>query len=287
MVSRNRLVVFVVLFLALSLTVPVLAGGWAVIVLDKLPGEVRTGEPLSIGFTVLQHGRTPMVGLSPTISARRSGSTQAVVVNATEKGPGHYTAFLTLPEAGLWEWSIQAFTMNQPMPALTVLQSGKQKNIQSPILSPVPLWMIVGAFVLAACLAGLSLVFRKDKRMAVPLLISGLALGLFGFMSAGGGAGPQAQAVAAAHLSPAEIGKQLFVAKGCTTCHVRGDISRSKETIYIDAGPNLTRPPRPNPEFLRLWLADPASVKPTTEMPNLKLSDDEIEDLVAFLTSNK
>jgi cytochrome c2 len=277
----------VVLFLALSLTVPVLAGGWAVIVLDKLPGEVRTGEPLNIGFTVLQHGRTALVGLSPTITARQSGLTRAVIVKATENGPGHYTAFLILPEAGVWEWSIQAFTMDQPMPTLTVFPSSKQKDNQSFLLSTMPYWMIVGAFVLAACLAGLSLVFRKNKRMAVPLLISGLALGLFGFISASGGASPQAQMPAAPHLSQTETGKQLFIAKGCTTCHVRADISRSKETIYIDAGPNLTRPPRPSPEFLRLWLADPASVKPTTEMPNLKLSDDEIEDLVAFLISNK
>jgi cytochrome c2 len=34
---------------------------------------------------------------------------------------------------------------------------------------------------------------------------------------------------------------------------------------------------------LRKWLKDPAAMKPSTQMPNLGLSDEDIEDLIAFL----
>jgi len=275
------------MILALVLVVPVLAGGWAVITLDKLPGEAQAGEPLSIGFTVRQHGRTPMVGLTPTISARLSGSNKVVAVSAAENGAGHYTAILTLPESGQWEWSIQAFSMNQPMPALVVLPGSGQKTANAPDPAPFPVWAVITAFVLAAGLMVSGIFFRKNTRMAAPLLIAGLALGLFGFVAYGGQAAPQAKALAAPNLTPAELGRQLFLAKGCTTCHVREGIERTKETSYADAGPSLTRLPRPDPDFLRGWLADPASIKPGTEMPNLKLGADEIEQLIAFLISDQ
>lgn len=37
--------------------------------------------------------------------------------------------------------------------------------------------------------------------------------------------------------------------------------------------------------FLRKWLKDPPAVRPSTQMPNLGLSDEEIEDLLVFLLS--
>jgi cytochrome c oxidase subunit 2 len=47
--------------------------------------------------------------------------------------------------------------------------------------------------------------------------------------------------------------------------------------------PNLTTV-KADPEYLRRWLANPSALKPNTEMPNLGLSETEIDALVAFLT---
>ena len=78
-----------------------------------------------------------------------------------------------------------------------------------------------------------------------------------------------------------------LVADGSPAWVIHQEISRSKNTIYVDVGPNLTNYAKASPEFLRTWLKDPASLKPKTEMPNLKLSEAEIESLVAFLTTKK
>jgi cytochrome c1 len=40
---------------------------------------------------------------------------------------------------------------------------------------------------------------------------------------------------------------------------------------------------RADPVFLRRWLRDPQAVRPATRMPDLGLSDAEIEALSAFL----
>lgn len=80
-------------------------------------------------------------------------------------------------------------------------------------------------------------------------------------------------------------GKALFAAKGCAQCHAHAAIAGSGQFAggYGAAGaPDLTQHPR-DQAYLRRWLADPAALKPNTDMPDLGLSDEEITALVAFL----
>lgn len=92
---------------------------------------------------------------------------------------------------------------------------------------------------------------------------------------------------------PYEKGKALFVAKGCVTCHQHEKAGVSDSMSYR-VGPNLTHiesvpyDSLPNDaDFLRKWLKDPAAMKPSAQMPNLGLSDEDIEDLLAFLLADE
>lgn len=80
-------------------------------------------------------------------------------------------------------------------------------------------------------------------------------------------------------LSAAVRGERLFVAKGCTTCHVD-----------MDVGPRLAGR-RFEPRYLAQFLGNP---KPTANlkgnqspMPNLELKGQEIASLVAFLNAER
>ncbi len=95
------------------------------VTLDTLPEGVVSGKPLTIGFTIRQHGSHPADGLKPTVSATNPTSGEHLEANATPDGtPGHYSALLTFPSAGTWEWQIdpKAFA-KAPLPALTVLSA--------------------------------------------------------------------------------------------------------------------------------------------------------------------
>jgi cytochrome c oxidase subunit 2 len=78
-------------------------------------------------------------------------------------------------------------------------------------------------------------------------------------------------------------GRALFRDKGCVTCHVNLRVEGGSEPVYVGfKAPNLTDYTN-DPDFLRRWLSDPSAVRPGTDMPNLRLSQTEIENLIAFL----
>jgi cytochrome c oxidase subunit 2 len=86
--------------------------------------------------------------------------------------------------------------------------------------------------------------------------------------------------------SEADKGSQLFRELPCINCH-----------LITDAGPDLahfgsrqtlgTGIMENTPENLTTWLADPQAVKPGIYMPDLKLSQDQIAALVAYLEASK
>jgi hypothetical protein len=288
MYSKIRIALVLTLILALAFAIPVFAGGWAIITLDEMPTDVVAGEPLTIGFTVLQHGQTPMTGLSPTISAGLYQKANLVADAEPDGKPGHYTATLTFPKEGDWNWSIQAFTMSQKMPTLNVAAAPAKVTSQSVVkseplanmlLSPL---FIVRVSALGIGLMGLIIVFRRRSRLAMAVIGLCLLVGVGSFVLMP--AVPAVEAKSKSSIPPVELGRQLFIAKGCITCH-----ANEKAVIDLDMGPVIKAPNLSNfsasPEALRLRLKDPASVKSDTWMPNLNLSDAEIEALIAFINS--
>lgn len=278
--KRYLIGISLALALALIFAIPVLAGGWAVITLDELPGEIVTGQPLEIGFMVRQHGITPMKDLAPQITAHLPNTSKYVEVTAKAEGEiGHYMASLTLPEAGEWQWSIEAFTMNQPMPPLTVVPTTVAAT-EVPT-APVSGYIFLAIGLLAAVIG--ILFSRNNKRWAVALVLMGLIISGYGATSATSQPNARNEPQASSSKSQVQLGRELFIAKGCVTCHYHSETYKDRE-FGVDIGPNLTNF-KASPEYLRLWLADPQSVKPA-KMPTLGLSQTEIEALIAFINND-
>ncbi len=94
------------------------------------------------------------------------------------------------------------------------------------------------------------------------------------------GAGSPAASAAAPAM---ERGRQLFVAKGCATCHTQEGF---KAESSLNVGPPLVSQ-KYRDDFLARVLADPTTLPPgrypNAPMPNLNLQSQEISALVAFL----
>jgi cytochrome c oxidase subunit 2 len=103
--------------------------------------------------------------------------------------------------------------------------------------------------------------------------------------------------------TPEWDGLQVFLGRGCTGCHVLEGVNEPDPASLTVVAPDLTHfasrrvfagatlpegldPSQEDYEAaLRQWLADPPTVKPGSFMPNLGLTADEIDALVAYLGS--
>ncbi len=82
----------------------------------------------------------------------------------------------------------------------------------------------------------------------------------------------------------ARIGEQLFVTRGCRGCHAIQPTEHSVSNRVPNlAGIGL----KVRGEWLFRWLKSPRTYNPSTPMPQLLLTDEEVRHLVAFLLSHK
>ena len=76
-------------------------------------------------------------------------------------------------------------------------------------------------------------------------------------------------------------GETLVKTVGCLSCHTVGGLGSDFAPALEGVGNKL----RPN--FLRQWIRDPKSFDPKTVMPDLRLSEREVNNVVAYLMSLK
>lgn len=244
------------LSIALMLTlltpaIPAMAGGWVVVTVDALPQNIETDVPVSIGFTVRQHGRTliNLTPVQPLIVATHLATGETIETRADQDGfTGHYRATVTFPLAGTWHWQIKP----RPFPDASMpnLQVFGEPTLTIPDAEISPFWQWWGWLRAWAEQA-----MAKDP----------------------------AAAVAVTEIQAVSHGRDLFLAKGCASCHTHSAVSVEWNA---QSGPNLSRYDK-TAQYLALWLADPAQVTPNTEMPNLDLDQAEIAALAAFLTASQ
>ena len=105
---RRTAAALAALAMVLLLAAPVAAGGWADIVADAQTTEPPVeGEPVVVGFKVMQHGVTPAGWESPTVHFTNTETGQTIDVAATSQGDdGHFSASASLPGAGYWTWQV-------------------------------------------------------------------------------------------------------------------------------------------------------------------------------------
>lgn len=154
---------------ALALATVALAGGWSVVVLDHASaslasGELPAGAPFTIGFTVLQHGKHPVDGLTPriTLTQQAGGETVTVLAEAA-RGPGRYQAAILLPAAGAWTWQIDAFGPPATLAPLRVVAPAPAPAAQAPSALPWPALLAVLALI-----AGLLTVSARRSPAVAP-----------------------------------------------------------------------------------------------------------------------
>lgn len=159
-----RLAALAAALLLVALTVPAAAGGWAVTTLDAVPDRFEAGRAYDIGYTIRQHGVTPVDLASTGIRITSADSGKQLTFDGRKDGAvGHYVARVSFPAAGGWTWeALQDWFAPYPLGKLEVALPGATVASE-----PRPATAVAGAPAAPAAPAN-------------ALLIAGLILALSG-----------------------------------------------------------------------------------------------------------
>jgi hypothetical protein len=174
-VRRSLLLVLAVPLIAAA---PAHAGGFATAGLSSTPEGVRPGQPWKVEITVLQHGRTPLDGLTPRIRIDSRNVSREFTAAPTGR-TGVYRAEVVFPKAGRWDYVVlDGFNDQMPHTFPAVRIGGGAASAAAPAATAAPpapapapadggglapgwLWAAGAALVLALAVLGLD---RRRRR---------------------------------------------------------------------------------------------------------------------------
>ncbi len=137
-----------------------LGGGWATVGLDSTPAGVEPGGTWNVNITVLQHGQTPLAGVTPTVTIRNGENTKSFTATPTRR-KGVYRAAVTFPSAGTWTYVVEdGFIANQahsfpPVVIGATATTGDEHSLR---------WLAIPGIALLLAAAALLLVPRARRR---------------------------------------------------------------------------------------------------------------------------
>jgi hypothetical protein len=150
-----------VVFTALVLAAPAAAGGWATAGLGPPDSGLGAGDTWNAQVTILQHGVTPLVGVSPVVKISKGGETHDFPAAPTGEA-GVYLAKVKFPSEGSWTYQVDDGFGRTHSFAAVQIGSGSGDGFS------IPGWRWALA-VAAAALLVLLLVARRSRPAAAPV----------------------------------------------------------------------------------------------------------------------
>ena len=116
------------------------AGGFATVGLSSLPDGTAPGRPWHVTLTILQHGRTPLSDLRPSVRvASADGQTVRTFAARRAGRPGTYRVAVVFPSAGRWTYAIDdGFTQTHTYAPVAIGASAAAPALTSPAASGGP-----------------------------------------------------------------------------------------------------------------------------------------------------
>jgi hypothetical protein len=105
---RPRRLLLLAALVAAAVAPSASAGGWATVQLSAVPSDdTRPGSTLPIDITVLQHGKTPLAGVTPVFRVRDEGGKLLASYRGAATGTtGVYHVDVRIPSAGTFRYEV-------------------------------------------------------------------------------------------------------------------------------------------------------------------------------------
>ena len=157
--QRSLLTAIVAALSLVALSVPALAKEGAVTKFDSLPTDWHAGQAYTLGYLIKMDGVEPYKADRTEIIANSlDGKTSLVFPGVGDATPGHYTAQVTFPAAGTYQWKVTQGSFFAPfdlgsisvLPAITSAVSSGSSGLPTsdPVRDAIP-FAAAGAAIFA------------------------------------------------------------------------------------------------------------------------------------------
>jgi hypothetical protein len=181
---RRIVIALTLVLFAMLVPNPAGAGGWAVGTLDDASPALQAGTRTAVGYTIRQHGRTPVDLDGTGIRVRSLATGEMREFPGRRSGAvGHYVADVVVPVAGEWAWELDMAEFHlQPLGTVTISGASvpaspaaraRPPEAISTAADDAPAWRRIGLPLLAAVAVGVFasqvfLILRKRRGLPVP-----------------------------------------------------------------------------------------------------------------------
>jgi YtkA-like len=142
------------------------AGGWATAGVSPPPDDPTAGSTWDARITLLQHGQTPLTGVSPAVSLTGPGGKYVKFPAEATKEPGIYVAHVKFPAAGSWSYEVDdGFSQVHTFGAISVGGATGGSGFELPSL-PLSAAILVGIALVLALVLGM----RRARPRPAPQL---------------------------------------------------------------------------------------------------------------------
>ena len=149
-------------FAALVVAAPATAGGFATVGLGPPDGGLGAGDTWNAEMTILQHGVTPLVGVSPVVKISKGGEMHEFPAAPTGED-GVYLAKVKFPSEGSWTYQVDdGFSRTHSFAPVQVGPGGADGGFSVPDWT----WALVAA---AGGLILLLLIARRSRPATAPV----------------------------------------------------------------------------------------------------------------------
>ncbi|MEP6470151.1 MAG: hypothetical protein ABJC24_10305 [Chloroflexota bacterium] len=149
--------------LSLAFAATTLAGGWANAIMDSPPDDPGgPNQPITIGFTLLQHGVAPVDWGTAQVVLTNEATGQSVTVDAAPQGKvGHWVAEISVPAEGTWSYEVRhdleiSMVGFNPIVIGEAAAAPAAAAAASTAASVQPALLLAGAFLGLLALAGMT-----------------------------------------------------------------------------------------------------------------------------------
>jgi hypothetical protein len=137
-----------------------LAGAIPVVSFDEVPTEFQAGTAHPLSFSILAHGKALEAG--PTSLRFRGPDGETLTFDARYDGEGRYTADVTLPNSGQWQWAVATGEyIRQDLGTISVAPADRVPGLLTSLRIGLPIATLLAVILL---MVQLTPVVRLERR---------------------------------------------------------------------------------------------------------------------------